>query len=459
MRDLGARSFWLDEVASVVFSKHSASELVTIIGRDRDKVGVPNMATYYLGLHFWLKLGETEALVRVPSVIAGAASVIPVYLTARRMGGMLAGGAAAFVFALHPFVIRYSQEARGYSLAMLVVATLTLLLLVAVERRAQWGWWLAYGVVAALGLYVHFFVALTLAAHGGWVLASRNLPPWRSILVGAAPLAIALIPIPFIVQRYGGGYGWIGSITPLGMWNALSDLGGGALLALLSLAIIGVAAWLWRRDARMWLVLATFAVPILLTVGVSFVKPLLLARYLVISLPPLAVLIGLAVGRLRPWPTQAAVAAVLAATLVLALPSAYTDIHGQDWRSLGAWMAPQVERDDRILMRGWGRRSVDYYLQRAGQRRLPYGISRRAALAREPRSRIWVITKVGPRLAEDTTVSLLSDRYEITEVRTFGTKVVAFLLTPRIPVTTTAFWYDPAASMPPAERDGARTDL
>ena len=48
----------------MVFAKGSLGELLTIIGRDRDEVGLANMATYYLLLHFWLAVGETEARIR-----------------------------------------------------------------------------------------------------------------------------------------------------------------------------------------------------------------------------------------------------------------------------------------------------------------------------------------------------------------------------------------------------------
>ena len=133
------------------------------------------MATYYLLLHFWLAVGETEARIRLLSVLFGVASVVPVYFIARRLGGWLAAALAAGIFALIPYVIHYSQEARGYSLAMLIGGALTWLLLIGVERGRQAWWpWLAYGLIAALGLYVHFFVGVG----GGcpWPVAAGHPP-------------------------------------------------------------------------------------------------------------------------------------------------------------------------------------------------------------------------------------------------------------------------------------------
>src|SRR5262245_48970332 len=210
MRRLGLPSLWRDEVASVVFAKGSLGQLLTIVGRDREAVGLANMATYYLLLHFWLAVGETEARIRLLSVLFGVASVVPVYFIARRLGGWLAAGLAAGIFALIPYVIHYSQEARGYSLAMLIGGGLTWLVLIGVERgRAAWWPWLAYGLIGALGLYVHFFVALVVAAHGLWLLLTRQVPGWRGILAGGLPLLLAAAPIPLIIVQFGGEHGWI----------------------------------------------------------------------------------------------------------------------------------------------------------------------------------------------------------------------------------------------------------
>ena len=210
LQHLGTPSLWRDEVSSVVFAKGSLGELLTIIGRDRDEVGLANMATYYLLLHFWLAVGETEARIRLLSVLFGVASVVPVYFIARRLGGWLAAALAAGIFALIPYVIHYSQEARGYSLAMLIGGALTWLVLIGVERGRQAWWpWLAYGLIAALGLYVHFFLALVVAAHGLWLLATRQVPGWRGIAAGGIPLLLAAAPIPFIIAQFGSEHAWI----------------------------------------------------------------------------------------------------------------------------------------------------------------------------------------------------------------------------------------------------------
>ena len=111
LRQLGALSFWRDEVTSVLFAKGSLGDLLTIIGRDRDAVGLANMATYYLLLHFWMALGDTEEP-HPPAVGAfGVASVVPIYFVARRLGGRLAAAVAAGIFALIP--LRHPLQPGG----------------------------------------------------------------------------------------------------------------------------------------------------------------------------------------------------------------------------------------------------------------------------------------------------------------------------------------------------------
>ena len=223
---LGAKSFWRDEVSSVVFASGSVPDLLTIIGRDREKVGLPNMATYYLVLHFWLAFGETEARIRFLSVLAGVATVIPVFFLARRLGGPIAATSAALLFAVSPFVILWSREARGYSLAMLATMILTWILVVAVERRSLL-LSVLYGVIAALAVYVHFFMVFVLVAHVARVLLPRPRAPLRQIASAALPIIVALAPLPFVYAEHGGQHDWIPAFNLKRVFDTLTTLAGG----------------------------------------------------------------------------------------------------------------------------------------------------------------------------------------------------------------------------------------
>jgi mannosyltransferase len=420
LRQLGALSFWRDEVSSVLFARGSVEDLLTIVGRDRDAVGLANMAAYYLVLHFWMVLGDTEEVIRLLSVAFGVAGVVPVYFVARRVGGRLAAVVAAVTFAMMPFVIHYSQEARGYSLAMLVSGALTWLLLIGVDRRERVWPWLAYGVVGALGLYVHFFVALVILAHGIWILATRSFPPWRSALAAGLPLALAVAPVPWVIAQYGGGHGWIRGVTPDLLLDVAVGLAGGPILLLVVTLAIGAALYLRRGDSRIWLLALVLFVPIAGAAVVSVIKPVLVLRYFAVCVPAIATLIGVGVTAMPGNLWRIGSAIVLAGALVLALPRAYGDGRGMDWGAAAAWIAAEGTSADALVI-PQGRELIDYYLDRYGMTEQPV-----AATAKRARqggfSRVWVVLEDWPPV-----IAKLRG-YDVVHSRPFGRRLHVALL-------------------------------
>ena len=427
---LGAKSFWRDEVSSVVFASGSVPDLLTIIGRDREKVGLPNMATYYLVLHFWLAFGETEARIRFLSVLAGVATVIPVFFLARRLGGPIAATSAALLFAVSPFVILWSREARGYSLAMLATMILTWILVVAVERRSLLLSAL-YGVIAALAVYVHFFMVFVLVAHVAWVLLPRPRAPLRQIALAALPIIVALAPLPFVYAEHGGQHDWIPAFNLKRVFDTLTTLAGGEGLLVVLTALAATALAARRSDPVAWLIAMTAVGPILLTLAFVPFQNLLLARYLVIIIPAVAVLAGAGLVWVRPPYLRALTAVGLAVLVAVGLPSAYADTRQQDWRGAARWVATRAQPGDVMAVRSFAFQPLDYYLDRFEIEHMPEFTSLNAALADETPGRLWVVlgglTKVQLQQVDDD----LSQRYAITRQRRFGSKVMVWLLQPR----------------------------
>jgi 4-amino-4-deoxy-L-arabinose transferase-like glycosyltransferase len=350
----------------------------------------------------------------------GVASVVPIYFVARRIGGTLAAAVAAGTFALTPFVIHFSQEARGYSLAMLVAGALTWLLLIGMDRRDRLWPWLVYGVVGALGLYVHFFVALVILAHGVWTLATRSVPPWRSVLAAALPLALAIAPIPLVILQYGGGHGWIARLTPGLVANVLLGLAGGQILLLLVALGIGAALYMRAGDSRIWLLALVVFVPIAGAVAISVVKPMIVLRYFAVCVPAMATLVGVGVAAMPHKLWRIGSIAVLATALVLALPGVYGDGRGMDWRGAAAWIAAEGTSSD-AMVAPIGREIIDYYLDRYDVAERPVG----ASVARVQEGsfpRVWIVLKNGQSV--DQTLA----GYAVVSSRPFGRRLQVALL-------------------------------
>jgi uncharacterized membrane protein len=213
-------ALWYDEAFSAWLAQLPLERLLTAT------LGDVHPPTYYLLLWAVQRvLGDSEAVLRLPSVLAGLGLV---YLAARighRLGlpsaaVWLAVGLTAF----SPFQIYYSQEARNYALLSLSVAIAALGL---IERR----WWLAVTGSAA-ALYLHNIAPLFLAGVwlAGFITLSRNgLRPALKLSLPPA-LATLIIYLPGLAwlvhqtRSVGSGY-WIPSpSSPGSLLAAFDDL-------------------------------------------------------------------------------------------------------------------------------------------------------------------------------------------------------------------------------------------
>ena len=429
LHELGRYSFTQDEVASVVYSSAPLNELLTIVGRDRGVADVPFMATYNLLLHFWLRFADSEAEIRLLSVIAGVVATIPIYYIGRRLGGRPAGALGALTFAAMPFVIHWSRLARAYSMGMLVTATLTLLLLRALERPTVVRFAM-YGVTGALGMYVHSFVALVIVVHAAYVVVTRSWPARGPLLAAGVPLAVAAVPVPFLALQYGSAYGHIPALTLDHVRGTLVSIAGGLPLLVVITALIAAAVANHRRDPRVWLVLATALVPIALVIAVSTVRPLLHARYVIVFLPSAAILAGLGLASLRPITARVAAGAAFAALLVFAIPSTYAEWPQQDWRGATEWIASSARPGDDVIVSH--QRTLSYYLERANAAPLTLW-PRIGALERPPQDagQLWLVLTDRTVDEERRAINRLGQAgFNTIESRDFGDRVTVVRMAP-----------------------------
>ena len=155
---------------------------------------------YYVLDRWWIRVaGDTVADRRALSAIVGTLAIGIAYLLGAEVGGtVLAGLVFAALFALSPFQIIYSQEAREYSLWGFAVLTSTWLLLRALRlgNAAIWGW---YALSLVIGLYTDLLFANVLLGHAAIVLKFAR-HQWRPMAVfGVATLAALAAFAPWLV--------------------------------------------------------------------------------------------------------------------------------------------------------------------------------------------------------------------------------------------------------------------
>jgi len=145
------QSFWLDEASQAQLSAESLSYIWSARSADF------HPPLFYFLAHFWLHFGRSETWLRLLPVAFGVANIYAVYLLGQKLKfGVL----PAFLLAIAPFHIYYSQEFRSYSLLCLL-GTLAMYLLI--SRRFS-----LLALVNVLLLYTHyssFFLILSQVAY------------------------------------------------------------------------------------------------------------------------------------------------------------------------------------------------------------------------------------------------------------------------------------------------------
>jgi len=164
---------------------------------------------FFCLLHSWLMWLQPNpenwiwALRSLPAVF-GIGAIVALYLLNRIAFSPNAGLMAAALMAVSPYGVYLSQEARHYTLPMLLIslALLGSVLLVKdwlAQRTRAWVW-LGWIGVNLLGLYVHYFFMLALVAQiialvGMWWLYRPAVPPGTGAMLG---LAIALLGLGYL---------------------------------------------------------------------------------------------------------------------------------------------------------------------------------------------------------------------------------------------------------------------
>lgn len=294
-----------------------------------------------------------ERALRLPAYVAGILSVAALGALVTRLGSARAGVFAAWLLALHPWLLRYASEARGYAQVLLLVP-LVLLGAIAALQRGSWRRWLAFGAaeVALLWTYPGCIAFLLLVnvglvteiarAHGRSPEGRQQATRWLVSGVAAgvvfgllmAPnLAIFLLHSESTREVLKTRF-WLDTASHL--WSGMAwthggrgepyvELGDAAraapllFRALLGVSLLGVVTGALRLVAaggiRAWLVPALLLPGLLTALGVIARQSLVHEWYFLFALPGLAALLALGLdapfARARSGSRTAAVSAGL----------------------------------------------------------------------------------------------------------------------------------------------------
>jgi mannosyltransferase len=291
-------AIWFDEAFSSYLIQFSFKDIFFYTATD---VHPP---LYYWALKLWTELfGTGEIGLRTMSIFFAVATILVTFLLARRLFGRKVAITSLLFLALSPMLVRYADEARMYTMAAFIVVSATYALVRAVDSGKR-SWWVVYGILIGLGMWIHYFTALIWVSHWVWrawytfqkssslktaitVFFSRN---W--IIAHIVGIAVFSPWIYFMVRQLGivqaGGF-WIGPVgvdTPVNfLTNVFYYLEHGQAQSWLALILITVCAVLISLIVRTY---KSLNVPeklnFMLIAAIAFVPGVLL---FLASLPPL----------------------------------------------------------------------------------------------------------------------------------------------------------------------------
>ena len=393
---IASESIWSDEAFSLMLAR---MDLPTLIKWTSLDIHPP---LYYILLHYWISLGETEAMIRGLSALSGLLTVVIVYELGFVLFDRLVGLFAALLLAVNPFHIWYSQEARMYASVTLLLSV-SVLLAFNMWRRSHPATWAGYVLITAAALYTHYYAIFGILIENLFFIYlltrhrvdRRLLWRWIGSQASVFILFFPWFPIFLLPITVGGG-GWIALgagkpgaealaqtailyvvSTGRALYPALARRIGYAMFA----AALVMGAWPrsgtresaatdealesppYTQTEAAGFCLAYLVLPLgIAWVSSQIFKPMYSARYVLPFLIPFTMLVARGVQRvshrLLRW---MALLALLTISGIGVHIQAET-LDKPDWRSLATRLTAQSQKGDLVMfIPGWHARSFDYY--------------------------------------------------------------------------------------------------
>jgi mannosyltransferase len=424
---LGHQSLWMDEVLTANSAGHS---LATLLTDPRVDANFPPLHNVVLHLVQGL-LGDSDLVLRLPSVIAGALSIPALYGAARHWVADRASVLAALLMAISPFHLWYSQEARPY--AFLVLFGLLAIWCAGrlLEDPSSTGWLIGYVAAAAATFYCHIIAGPVLLALTLYLFLAVGPAGRRRVFVGA--LALGLILLPQVLRflsappsvsgntEYRAAlshvvYTFWAFVAGYSLGPSLLELRGGMqgvkpylplVLSVLALVAVssGLGAWqLWRDNRRaFWFLITWVVLPIATAMaGAMVTVHPYNVRYAILAAPGFLVLCAVGIVALRSRAARIVAVVTLVLVQVAGLINYYAvpKYFREDNRAAARFLNANAGAHDLVVASaGYTLLPLRYYGLRPDLEVVPYprtGIASAGQVSRDlsellgSRQRVWV---------------------------------------------------------------------
>jgi mannosyltransferase len=377
---LTSRSLWLDEAATVAIVSQHGAAFGAAVAHDGG-----NMLAFYGLLHVLIGLFGTGPLVlRLPAAVAAALTVAAVGALGLRLADRRVALVAGLLTAVSLSLIYWGQDARGYAPMVALVAASFLALVALLDARRPAAAWIAYVVLTTAAVYMGLEAALIVPAQLVALVWFRRR--WAAVVSAMVASAVCCIPLAVLAAERGSGQlFWVPSPTLRVLGQVAQTLASSGLqpafytstsaaLAILTWVLLAAGLFATWRIARsgehraVWppaLMFSWLLVPAVLALLESAVgHSIFQARYLLVSLPAVSLLLGwtLTARRVPRLLSLTLLAAILALRALQVAP-AY-GVSSENWRAATHYVAAHTRPSDCIAFYPLdNRQPFQYYLR------------------------------------------------------------------------------------------------
>ena len=381
LNDLGKESLWLDEIYGTLLTAKQPIDYLL-----NPHINLP-VSTYHIILHYWMQIfGQSEFSIRFPALIFGVLSIFVIYKVGKEIFNQEVGFLSALMLAISPFHLHYSQEARPYSLLMLL-SLVSIYYFIRFLKSGNKKDGIVYTLSTLIGIYTHYFIFFLLIFQNIYFfiynIKNKKLVKIWIISQGIVALIFLGYNPHFLGQIMWGLNGGLAHLAPyfslfsiiktfyvfiLGFSFINSDYcipcfyvnpfiiflicGGFLLLTFLGIKNLFVykknfKEWKYKNEKLIFLILYLL-MPILIIYTISFNTSLFQTRYVLYSSAPLYILISRGISGFQKRIKLVFVVLLLFLSSFV-LGGYYSDVTKEQWRETSSYINQYSKGNDVLV--------------------------------------------------------------------------------------------------------------
>ncbi len=383
--NLDKESLWRDEGGSVTAANLKPTKIIKHMMVTKDK----HPPLYYLLLHYWIRLfGISEFSIRFLSLIFGILTIFMLYKVADLLFDKGTGILSALLLTLSVFHIKYSQEARMYTMLSFFSA-LSIYFFIKLLRNKKPANLICYILTTIILMYTHYYGFFIIAAQNIYIITLPILTKQASklklknwIFLQIILLVLFMPQIKMLINQSYQAYGefWVPIPSLSSIKNLFLQYSDSKSKLLLFLSIFTISAITYLKinnknkvcnffsieATKIYLLSLWLLVPIITPLLISLVfKPIFWARYTIGASLVFYLLLGKGIRNINLKYLKLFIICTLIIISARNIQSYYNQVKNEQWRDVAAYIDNQAKIGDIIISpSGNGKFCFNYYSKR-----------------------------------------------------------------------------------------------